>query len=132
MRYQGLTETKKREGLNPPACLPLLVLLGDRPGLARFDKLRRTPDAKGGDFFKGDSKLIVVSENFLYGFDGCNDFVHGFTVRGLPPFFPFSREEAVFRSDFTRPRAAAANEMAEREILLSGFGVATAAGCLEL
>jgi hypothetical protein len=34
---------------------------------------------------------------------------HGVTAfRGLPPFFPFSREDAVLRSDFTLPMAAAA------------------------
>jgi len=31
--------------------------------------------------------------------------------RGLPPFRPFSREDAALRSDFTRPMAAAAAEM---------------------
>jgi hypothetical protein len=37
---------------------------------------------------------------------------HGVTAfRGLPPFFPFSREAADLRSDFTRPIAAAATEM---------------------
>jgi len=31
--------------------------------------------------------------------------------RGLPPFRPFSREDAALRSDFTRPMEAAAEEM---------------------
>ncbi len=33
---------------------------------------------------------------------------HGLSFRGLPPFRPFSRLEAAFLSDFTRPMAAAA------------------------
>lgn len=42
-----------------------------------------------------------------------NVFMAYFSFRGLPPFRPFSRELVAFRSDFTRPIAAAADLMGD-------------------